>query len=32
MNDATDITTLSLRMAIFAVIAIIFFFVLRKKD
>ena len=35
MNDETDIVTLSMRMAIFVVIALIFFFVLKndkKKD
>jgi len=36
MNDATDITTLSIRMGIFVVIAVVFFFILRgdkkKKD
>jgi len=34
MNDTTDITTLSIRMAIFLVIGIVFFFILKgeKKD
>jgi hypothetical protein len=35
MNDTTDITTLTIRIAIFVVIAAIFFFVLKgekKKD
>jgi len=31
MNETQDITTLSIRMAIFVVIALIFFFVLRGK-
>jgi len=31
MNDTTDITTLSLRVAIFVIIAGIFFFVLKSK-
>jgi len=31
MNDTTDITTLTLRVAIFVVIAGIFFFVLKKE-
>jgi len=31
MNDTTDITTLSIRMLIFLVIAGIFFFVLKSK-
>ncbi len=30
MNDTTDITTLTIRMAIFAVVAGIFFFVLKS--
>ena len=29
MNDTTDVTTLTIRMAIFVVIAVIFYFVLR---
>jgi hypothetical protein len=35
MNDTTDVTTLTIRIAIFVVIAAIFFFVLKsekKKD
>jgi len=32
MNDTTDITTLSVRIAIFVIVAGIFFFVLKKKD
>jgi len=34
MNDTTDITTLTIRIAIFVVIAAIFFFVLKsdKKE
>jgi hypothetical protein len=32
MNDTTDITTLSIRMAVFAVIAVVFFFILKKGD
>ena len=31
MNDTTDFTTITIRMAIFAVIAVIFFFVLKSK-
>jgi hypothetical protein len=31
MNDTTDFTTLSIRMAIFVVIAGIFFFVLKRE-
>ena len=31
MNDTTDITTLTIRVAIFVVIAAIFFFTLRTK-
>ena len=31
MNDAADITTLSIRMLIFIVIAGIFFFILKSK-
>jgi len=31
MNDTTDVTTLTIRMAIFFIIALIFFFVLRGK-
>jgi len=31
MNDTTDITTLTIRMIIFLVIAGIFFFVLKSK-
>ncbi len=31
MNDTTDITTLSIRMGIFIIIAAIFFFTLRGK-
>jgi len=31
MNDTTDVTTLTIRMAIFLIIALIFFFVLRGK-
>lgn len=31
MNDTTDITTLTLRMLIFVVIAGVFFFVLKGK-
>jgi len=31
MNDTTDITTLSIRMAVFAIIATIFYFVLKSK-
>jgi len=31
MNDTTDITTLTIRMIIFLVIAGIFFFVLKRK-
>jgi hypothetical protein len=31
MDDTQDLTTLSIRMAIFVVIALIFFFVLRGK-
>ena len=31
MNDTVDITTLSVRIAIFVVIAAIFFFVLKSK-
>jgi len=31
MNDTTDITTLTIRMAIFAVIAGIFYFILKSK-
>ena len=31
MNDTTDITTLSFRIAIFVIIAGIFFFVLKDK-
>ena len=31
MNDTTDITTLTVRIAIFAVIAGIFYFVLESK-
>ena len=31
MNDTTDITTLTIRVGIFVVIAAIFFFVLRSK-
>jgi len=29
MNDTTDVTTLTIRMAIFLVIAVIFYFTLR---
>jgi len=32
MNDTTDITTLTVRIAIFVIIAGIFFFVLKSKD
>ena len=35
MNDTTDVTTLTIRIAVFVVIAAIFFFVLKsekKKD
>jgi len=32
MNDTADITTLSIRMAVFIIIAGIFFFVLKKDD
>jgi len=31
MNETQDLTTLSIRMAIFAVIAIIFYFILRGE-
>jgi hypothetical protein len=31
MNDTTDITTLTIRIGIFLVIATIFFFVLKSK-
>jgi hypothetical protein len=31
MNDTQDLTTLSIRMAIFATIAIVFFFILKGK-
>jgi len=31
MNDTTDITTLTIRMAIFVVIAGIFYFILKSK-
>ncbi len=31
MNDATDITTLTIRIGIFIVIAGIFFFILKSK-
>ena len=31
MNETHDLTTLSIRMAIFVIIALIFFFVLRGK-
>ncbi len=31
MNDTTDITTLTLRIAIFVVIAVVFFVVLKGK-
>jgi len=31
MNDTTDITTLTIRMAVFAVIAGIFYFILKSK-
>lgn len=31
MNDTTDITTLTIRMLIFLVIAGVFFFILRAK-
>jgi len=32
MNDTTDITTLTIRIGIFVVIAGIFFFTLRSKE
>ena len=32
MNDTTDITTLTIRIAIFLVIAAVFFFTLRSKN